>query len=87
MKSQLTDDFVAHFAKLPESVREQARKCYRLWRENPSHPGLQFKRIHNHESMYSARVSKGYRVLGLLENNVMTWFWIGSHADYEVLIK
>jgi hypothetical protein len=35
MNSQLTDSFVACFAELPETVREQARKSYRLWRDNP----------------------------------------------------
>ena len=34
MNSQLTHDFLACFAKLPDAVKEQARKCYRLWRAN-----------------------------------------------------
>lgn len=50
MNSQLTEEFVACFARLPDAVKAQARKSYRLWRDNPSHPSLHFKRIHGHEA-------------------------------------
>jgi hypothetical protein len=59
VNSQVTDEFVACFGRLPDMVKAQARKAYRLWRDNPSHPGLQFKRIHGHEALYSVRVSRG----------------------------
>ena len=61
MISRVTEDFVARFAKLPSAVQPQARKSYQLWRANPSHPGLHFKRIHGQESLYSVRVSRGWR--------------------------
>ena len=48
MNSIVTDDFMDCFARLPAEVREQARRAYRLWRANPSHPGLRFKPIHGH---------------------------------------
>ena len=87
MTSRVTVDFLERFARLPEAIKEQARKSYLLWRDSPSHPGLHFKRIHGHEALYSVRVSRGWRALGLLEGEVMTWFWIGSHAEYEEFIK
>ena len=87
MRSQITDDFLDSFKRLPQTVREQARKAYRLWRDNPSHPSLHFKRIHAIQPLYSVRVSLGWRVVGLLENNAMTWFWIGSHTEYDRLIS
>jgi len=68
-------------------VREVARKAYRLFRENPNHPSLQFKKIHAREPIYSVRVTLGYRALALVENDDVTWFWIGSHADYDRLLK
>ena len=37
--------------------------------------------------MYSVRVSRGYRAVGLLEGDTVTWIWIGSHGDYERLIS
>jgi hypothetical protein len=32
-------------------------------------------------------VTLGYRALVLVENDEATWFWIGSHADYDRLLK
>ena len=87
MNSQVTEDFLACFGALPESVKAQARKAYRLWRQDPAHPSLQFKKVHATEPVYSARVSLGWRVLGLLEGDTVYWFWIGSHADYDRLLK
>jgi hypothetical protein len=87
VNSQLTDEFLACFAKLPDAVKEQGRKAYKLWRDNPHHPSLHFKKIHNHEGLYSIRVSRGWRALGLVEGNTIIWFWIGSHAEYDNLIK
>jgi hypothetical protein len=87
VNSRITDDFSDCFKRLPQTVREQARKAYRLWRDNPTHPSLHFKRIHASEPLYSVRVSLGWRVVGLLEDNAMTWFWIGSHTEYDRLIS
>ena len=87
MNSQLTSDFLVCFAKLPEAVKEQARRCYQMWSANPAHPSLQFKRIHGKESLYSVRVGLGWRALGLLEDNTISWFWIGPHAEYDALIR
>ena len=86
MKSQLTEEFVACFARLPDPVKAQARKQYRLWRDNPSHPSLHFKHIHGHEALYAVRVGLAWRALGLLEGDTITWFWIGSHAEYDTLL-
>ena len=86
MNSQLAEDFLACYARLPAAVREQARRAYRLWRANPSHPGVRFKRVHANEPIFSARVGIGWRALGLLEGNTVTWFWIGSHAEYDALL-
>jgi len=37
--------------------------------------------------VYSVRVTIAHRAVGLLENDKITWFWIGSHADYDRLLK
>ncbi len=78
---------MACYAQLPDEVKEQARKSYRLWRQNPAHPSLQFKKIHSRELLYSVRVGRGWRTLGLLEGDTITWFWIGSHSEYDTLIR
>ncbi len=87
MNSRLTDDFLECFARLPDEIKALARKAYRLWRQNPAHPGLQFKRIHGREPLFSVRVGLGWRAAGLMEGDTITWFWIGSHAEYDKLIR
>ena len=86
MKSYLTHDFIACFRRLPRAVRDKARKNYRLWLRDSSHPSLQFKPIHSREPIYSVRIGISWRALGLWEGDTVNWFWIGSHADYEKLI-
>ena len=87
MNSRTTRAFWKHFDALPPDVRDQAKKAFRLWRQDTSHPGLQFKRIHSSEQIHAVRVSGGYRALGLRDGDTVTWFWVGSHAAYERLIR
>jgi hypothetical protein len=87
MNSRLTEEFIQLFSRLPESVQNPARKSYRLWRSNPSHPGLRFKRVHGRDDTYSVRVCLGWRALGLVESDTIYWYWIGSHSDYDRLLK
>jgi hypothetical protein len=86
VKSIVTEDFIACFAGLPAEVREQARRAYQMWQSNPKHPGLRFKPIQGHDGLYSVRIGIGWRALGRVEDDTVTWFWIGSHADYDKLI-
>ncbi len=87
MNSRTTRSFWKHFEALPDSVRGQAQKAFRLWRDDTVHPGLHFKRVHGGEPIYAVRVSRGYRAFGLLDGDTVTGFWIGSHDDYERLIS
>ncbi len=87
MKSHLTRDFRNCFARLPERIQRLARENYNLWKQNPHHASLAFKRVGRKHPAYSIRVGLGWRALGFPEDNNVVWFWIGSHAEYERLIK
>ncbi len=87
MKSHLTQDFIACFGKLPERIKRLARKNYRLWETNPDHPSLQFRRVGRRFPAYSVRVGIGWRALGVRQADAMVWFWIGSHAEYDTLLR
>jgi hypothetical protein len=87
VKSRATRRFWALYRKLPEEVQEQARRAYAQFAVDPGHPSLRFKRVHAEESVYSTRVTRGYRALGLLEGDTVTWFWIGGHDDYDLLLR
>lgn len=87
MKSFTTHQFRQLFASLPHHVQRQARQAYRLFRQNAAYPGLHFKRVHDVPPIYSARVGIGYRAAGVLDGDTITWFWIGSHANYDRLLE
>lgn len=36
--------------------------------------------------IYSIRIGQGYRALGERAGNEITWYWIGSHSEYDKLI-
>lgn len=84
MKSLATAEFWRHFARLPTDVQQQARKAYRLWRGDPHHNSLRFKKVGR---VWAVRVSRGHRALGLLKEGAIHWFWIGPHDDYERVLK
>lgn len=86
MRSRATPRFWAAYRELPPEIRTRAREAYGLFRESPGHPSLQFKKMHGVEPMYSVRVTLSYRAVGLLEGDLITWFWIGSHDDYDRLL-
>lgn len=87
MNSRTTRRFRKLFAGLPAAVQRQAREAYRLFRQNPAHPGLHFKQVHPDPPTYSARVGIGHRAVGVLQGDTVIWFWIASHADYDQLLK
>jgi hypothetical protein len=86
ISSRTTGSFRAAFQNLPAEIQAQARKAYRLFEADPAHPSLRFKKVDPAQDIYSVRVGLGYRALGLLEGSLVTWFWIGSHADYDRLV-
>jgi mRNA-degrading endonuclease RelE of RelBE toxin-antitoxin system len=86
LKSVLTDKFRKAFDKLPADIQEKARQAYSLWKADNRHPGLHFKQVHQSRPVYSVRVGLSYRALGVIEEDTIVWFWIGSHEDYNNLL-
>ena len=83
MKSATVPSFWELYKNLDMTVKNRAKKAYRLWVENPFHPSLHFKCINSEEDIWSVRITLNYRALGVLDGDTVTWFWIGSHKDYE----
>ena len=87
MKSSVTKEFWKRLAELPKDVQEQAARAYALWRSNPYHPSLQFKQVSSRQPIYAVRIGIHHRALALWETDSILWFWIGSHAEYDNLLK
>jgi mRNA-degrading endonuclease RelE of RelBE toxin-antitoxin system len=87
-RSHTTKQFRALFDSLPENAQQQARDAYILWKQNPSHPSVQFKQVRaGNPSLWSARISGQYRALGVMYGNEIRWVWIGTHTEYEQRIR
>jgi len=52
LNSELTEEFVELFKELPENIKAIASKNYRLWKNDHSQPGLNFKRIRSIKDIY-----------------------------------
>lgn len=87
MKSVTTERFRKSLATLPGPIRQQAREAYRLFKQNPQHPSLRFKRVHETRPIFSVRINLDYRAVGVVTSDEIVWFWIGPHAQYEQLLK
>ena len=87
MKSLATPRFWQLYYKLPDEAQDLALKNYRLWLDNPSHPSLRFRRLEGKENLATVRIGDHYRALGILESDQITCIWIGTHAEYDKLIK
>jgi hypothetical protein len=83
MKSATLPSFWTAYQSLDEEVKRAARKTFRLWMENPFHPSLHFKCISTEEDVWAVRVTLRFRAVGILQGDMVTWFWIGSHDEYE----
>ena len=84
MKHHASGKFWARYHALSDSVREAADKSYELLRQDPRHPSLHFKRIGH---LWSVRVGLYYRALGVDVEDGILWIWIGTHAEYDQLIR
>ncbi len=87
MKSRTVPDFWELFHDLPPEIQRKASEAYRLWRANPFAGSLRFKRVSETEPIYSVRIGRKYRALGLLEGDTIHWYFIGSHDEYERQLK
>jgi Txe/YoeB family toxin of Txe-Axe toxin-antitoxin module len=83
MKSATLPSFWSAYSSLESNIKRSARKAYYLWRENPFHPSLHFKCINSKEDIWSVRITRNHRAVGVLTGDTVTWFWIGSHDNYE----
>jgi mRNA-degrading endonuclease RelE of RelBE toxin-antitoxin system len=85
--SEITDSFRQDYGKLSLEIKAHIKRAYKFWLKNPHHPSLRFKKIHATEPIWSVRVGLDYRVVGVKHDNKMLWFFVGSHKEYEALIK
>ncbi len=86
MRSLITPSFRKRFAQLSPEMRRLIRKNYELWKKNPFHNSLEFKKLHAaNPHFWSARCGLDFRVVGRMQDDAIYWFFVGSHAEYDRL--
>jgi len=73
--------FWKYFDALPLAIQKLAREKYALWKRDPHHPSLRFEERRN--SICVVRIGEHYRAVGLRDSEVVAWFWIGTHEQYN----
>ena len=88
MKSKRTRAFRDLYDALPPAIQRQADKAYRQFADDPNYAGLNFKPVGGDPVWYSVRIGIGYRAVCVrADDESYVWFWIGTHADYDKLLK
>ena len=84
MNHRASPDFWTCYNALPAPIRDLADKAFELLKDNPQHPSLHFKKVGH---FWSARVTLNYRAIGVEAEDAIIWFWIGTHTEYDKLIR
>jgi hypothetical protein len=87
MISRITTEFRKAYLELPGDVRRLARRAFVSWKKDPAHPSLAFKQIHASMPIYSVRIGLHWRALAVQRNYGWLWYWIGSHAEYDKILR
>jgi len=87
MNSRTTERFWKCYAELPIAIKKRAKKAYKQFQEDPYYPSLHFKQVHSTRPIFSVRITKDYRAVGIIQEEDIIWFWIGTHSEYSNLLK
>lgn len=82
--NKTTKEFWKSYEKLPKSIQESADKQFKLFKQDPTNPGINFEKLTGYDNLYSARVTKQYRAYGTMDGSTITWQFINPH-DYKAL--
>jgi len=53
--------------------------------KDPGHPSLRFKKLAGEDDVWSVRVSLDLRAVAHRQGDTVTWFWIGTHKEFDRL--
>ena len=80
MKSHALASFWKCYDHLPPHVQKLADKNFTLFKANPHHPSLGFKKK---GGVHAVEIGRSYRALARERGGELYWFWIGTHETYN----
>ena len=84
MKHFTSPSFWECYRNLPSSIQELADRNFEFLKANPNHPSLHLKKVGKY---WSVRVGRKYRAVAVKIEEGLLWFWIGTHAEYDKLVR
>ena len=84
MKHLASPSFWSCHRKLPKDIQQLASKNFQLLKKSIDHPSLHLKRV---RKFWSVRIGIRHRALAIEIQQDLLWFWIGTHAGYDKLVK
>jgi plasmid maintenance system killer protein len=70
----------------PAEIQAAAAKAFSSLKRDPRHPSLQFKKLAGNP-YWSVRINDNYRALAVRSGETCAWFWIGTHAEYDAILR
>ena len=80
MTSHALASFWKCYEQLPANIQKLADKQFALFKANPLHPSLGFRRK---GGVHTAEIGRSYRALARERNGHYYWFWVGTHEQYN----
>jgi mRNA-degrading endonuclease RelE of RelBE toxin-antitoxin system len=74
-----TPNFDRAYSKVTPQVRKQAERQILRLQRNPRHPSLDHKKMLSRPGIWGARINRDYRILFLMEGEVITLLSIHPH--------
>ena len=80
------------YRALPKVTRDMARGAFRLFLANPMHPSLRNHPLHaSRRGKHAAKsrsvsISMQYRAIYVPVGDVNLWYWIETHAAYNLFL-
>ena len=72
------------YRTLPPNIQRLADENFELMKRDFRHPSLRLKKVGRY---WAARVGANYRTLAVENEQGLIWFWIGTHSDYERMVR
>ena len=73
MRSRTTRQFRDLLQAAPPTVRDKAHAAC-------------LQKAHSTLPVYSVRIDLDWRAVGVLQEGLVVWFWVGPHREYDRLL-
>jgi hypothetical protein len=73
------------FEKLPIHIQNMVDENFELPKNDSKHPSLHFKKVG--KKLWSVRIGLNYHALAFEDDESFIWVWIGTHYEYNRMLK